>query len=285
MVSRVRRILGTRRVGHTGTLDPFATGVLPIAVNDGTKAIPFLDEGVKQYDAELQLGIVTDSHDLTGNILRASEDPDVPRERFESVLQRFMGITSQIPPMYSAVKQAGMPLYRLARQGIEVERQPRSITVDRLEILHYAPPFVSLRVSCSRGTYIRVLAHDIGEELGCGASLRGLRRLTSGPFHISRALSLAELEETVSSGLLEKACISPSSALRHLPEITLTDSGRMKVMHGQSLSWDEAESGDPSLCSEGGFVRLSREGKLLAVAVLGKNEQSEPRLKPKRVFV
>src|SRR5512137_2192048 len=168
VVSRVRRILGTRKVGHTGTLDPFATGVLPVAVNDGTKAIPFLDEGTKSYEAVMQLGVNTDTLDLTGTVLREAEWRGVTRASLDTVLDRFRGPITQIPPMYSAIKRDGQPLYKLARQGQTIERTPREIDIHALDLLSFAPPFVGFRVTCSRGTYVRTLADDIGSRLGCG---------------------------------------------------------------------------------------------------------------------
>ena len=285
VVSRVRRILATRKVGHTGTLDPFATGVLPIAVNDGTKAIPFLDEGVKQYEALLCLGVVTDTLDMTGTIMRRSDFSSVGRERFEAVLIRFTGRISQIPPMFSAIKQGGQPLYRLARQGIEVERQPRQVEIFSLEILSFEPPFVGLRVTCSRGTYIRSLADDIGAELGCGASLQELRRTVSGPFHLSAAITLEALQNLSDRKELESICLTPFSVLDHFPDIPLSDSGLAKVMHGRSPEWPETLLSAPIDIEFGMLARLSSNGRLVAVAQLSRGGDGCGRLVLKRVFI
>jgi tRNA pseudouridine55 synthase len=284
VVSRVRRILGTRKVGHTGTLDPFATGVLPIAVNDGTKAIPFLDEGIKQYEALLRLGVVTDTLDMTGSIMRRGDFSGVERERLAAVLLRFTGQISQIPPMFSAIKRGGQPLYKLARQGIEVERQPRQVEIFSLELLSFELPFVSLRVTCSRGTYIRSLADDIGAALGCGASLQELRRTVSGPFHFSAAISLEALEDLCKRRTLGAVCLTPFSALDHLPDIPLTESGLAKVMHGRSPEWPETMLLTPLDIESGKLVRLSRNGTLAAVAQLLPAVDGCNRLILKRVF-
>jgi len=284
VVSRVRRILGTRKVGHTGTLDPFATGVLPVAVNDGTKAIPFLDEGVKQYEALLRLGVVTDSLDMTGSVVREGDFSRVEKSRLEAVLTRFTGQISQVPPMFSAIKRAGQPLYKLARQGIEVERQPRQVEIISLELLSFELPLVSLRVTCSRGTYIRSLADDIGAELGCGASLQELCRIASGPFHFSTAISLEALEEHREREMLDSVCVTPFSALDYLPDVPLTDSGYAKVMHGKSPEWLDTMVLNPFDTEAERLVRLSRNGSLAAVAQLLPAVDGRSRIILKRVF-
>lgn len=285
VVSRVRRILGTRKVGHTGTLDPFATGVLPVAVNDGTKVIPFLDEGVKQYDALLRLGVVTDTLDLTGSVMFRTDNFCVEKERFEAVLANFIGVISQVPPMFSAIKRGGQPLYKLARQGIEVEREPRRVEIHSQELLLFEPPLVKLRVTCSRGTYVRSLAHDIGTALGCGAALQELHRISSGPFTLSSAVSIDTLNDYQSRGMLESICTTPFDVLGHLPDIPLTDAGHVKVLHGRPPHWeDTALAGPPPMTKPCLMVRLSRNGILVAVAQLVSVPDEGYRLVLKRVF-
>jgi tRNA pseudouridine55 synthase len=285
VVARVRRILATRKVGHTGTLDPFATGVLPVAVNDGTKAIPFLDEGVKCYEALMQLGVATDTLDMTGSVLREVDWRAVTRGRIESVLMEFTGHLSQIPPMYSAIKQDGQPLYKLARQGQTVERSPREIDIYSLELLSFAPPFIGFRVACSRGTYVRTLADDMGGRLGCGAALKELRRTASGPFGISMAVSLEGLEESARRGTLDNLTISPCDALAHLPDLPLNDAGMALVRHGRSPGWQDLDAADVSGCSDGALVRLTRKRELIAVAGCHSSGCAEPRIILKRVFM
>jgi tRNA pseudouridine55 synthase len=285
VVSRVRRILGTRKVGHTGTLDPFATGVLPIAVNDGTKAIPFLDECVKCYDAVMQLGVATDTLDMTGEILREVDWHSVTQKNLELVLKQFTGHLRQIPPMYSAIKRDGQPLYKLARQGQVVERTAREITIHSLELLSFYPPFASFRVVCSRGTYVRTLADDMGEVLGCGGALKELRRITSGPFNISTSVSLERLEKTAQLCTLEALIVSPYAALSHMPDIPLKDSGLNHVRFGRSPGWRDTEEPVLAECGDGKLVRLTQNGTLIAIAECIQCADNTPRITLKRVFI
>jgi len=285
VVSRVRRILGTRKVGHTGTLDPFATGVLPVAVNDGTKAIPFLDEGLKCYEALMQLGVATDTLDMTGTVIRKADWLPVTREAVDSVLKCCTGPLSQMPPMYSAIKQAGQPLYKLARQGQVVERTAREIDIHSLDLLSFAPPFVSFRVVCSRGTYVRTLADDMGEMLGCGGALKELRRIASGPFDVSASVTLEGLEEAARSGTVETLTVSPYAALSHLPDIPLNDSGLALVRHGRSPEWHDTEMPVPAACDDGTLVRLTQNGSLIAVAECRLCGDGMTRIVLKRVFM
>ena len=285
VVSRVRRILGTRKVGHTGTLDPFATGVLPVAVNDGTKAIPFLDEGVKCYEAVMQLGVATDTLDTTGTIVRESDWLTVTQERIESLFGQFTGHLTQIPPMYSAIKCDGQPLYKLARKGQVIERKAREITVSSLELLSFVPPFAGFRVVCSRGTYVRTLADDIGTVLGCGAALKELRRIASGPFNIATSSTLDTLEEAVRLGTLETLSVTSCAALAHLPEIMLSAAGMMHVRHGRSPGWQDVVAATSTLHEENAFVRLTYTGHLVAVAQCLARADAESRIILKRVFV
>lgn len=285
VVSRVRRILGTRKVGHTGTLDPFATGVLPVAVNDGTKAIPFLDEGVKCYEAVMQLGIVTDTLDMTGTVLRTADCGSVSREQIESLLRDFTGRISQIPPMYSAIKKDGQPLYKLARQGKVIERPAREVDIYSLELLSSALPLVGFRVFCSRGTYVRTLADDIGEALGCGGALKELRRTASGPFLISSAVTLDELEAAAGSGRVESLSVDPNAALSHLPDVPLNDSGLALVRHGRSPGFNDIESTDLTGCVDGSLLRLTINGVLAAVAEYRPACEDLSHIHLKRVFI
>ncbi|MBK5273488.1 MAG: tRNA pseudouridine(55) synthase TruB [Desulfuromonadales bacterium] len=285
VVSRVRRILGTRKVGHTGTLDPFATGVLPVAVNDGTKAIPFLDEGSKTYEAVMQLGVATDTLDMTGAVIREAEWQTITRAQVESELKKFTGHLSQIPPMYSAIKRDGQPLYKLARQGQVVERTPREINIFSLELLSFTPPFVGFRVVCSRGTYVRTLADDIGSSLGCCAALKELRRTASGPFDISNAVTLEGLEEACRIGTQADLSLSPCAALAHLPEFPLDDTGIALVRHGRAPGWHDLAASFVTGYNDGDLVRLTRDRELLAVAQYRSAGDAEPRIILKRVFM
>ncbi len=285
VVSRVRRILGTRKVGHTGTLDPFATGVLPVAVNDGTKAIPFLDEGIKCYEALMQLGVATDTLDMTGKVLSECDYSSVSEQRLLDIFKSFTGPIFQIPPMYSAIKQGGQPLYKLARMGQEVERAARPVSIHSIELLSFTPPFVSIRVTCSKGTYVRTLADDIGAMAGCGAALKELRRTASGPFEISAAHTLEELECAAREGRETSLCITPFDSLAHLPDIPLTDAGVAKLSFGRSPLWSETTIEGETLSGEIQFVRLSHNGALVAVARLAESSDPSPAIVLKRVFM
>jgi len=284
VVSRVRRIAGTRRVGHTGTLDPFATGVLPIAVNDGTKAIPFLDEGVKCYEALMQLGIVTDTLDITGQVLSEKNSSSVTLELLLDAFAQFSGSISQIPPMYSAIKQGGQPLYKLARQGQQVERAARQIEIHSLELLSFNLPYVSFRVTCSRGTYVRTLADDIGAMLGCGACLKELRRTASGPFRLPDAITLEMLDKVFREGCPADYFVTPHAALEHLTDMPLNEAGLAKVLHGRSPEWSESEFEVPRPETGPALVRLSRDHELVAVAEYREGIDLQSKLTLKRVF-
>lgn len=233
IVNRVRRILGTKKVGHTGTLDPFATGVLPIAVGEGTKAIPFLDEGVKEYQATLRLGLTTDTLDCTGTLLVEADCSGVTETAVRQAMEALTGDIQQIPPMFSALKQGGQPLYKLARKGLEVERAARPVTIERFELLAFQPPIAEVTVRCSRGTYVRTLADDLGRQLGCGACLTELRRTLSGPFHLENALTLEQLETLAAGGQLSSYLMPPLALLVHLARVVLEPEGARLVHNGQ----------------------------------------------------
>ena len=261
VVNRVRRILATKKVGHTGTLDPFATGVLPIAVGEGTKAIPFLDEGAKRYQATLQLGLITDTQDNTGAVLQQTDYSQVDEAALRQAMAGLTGEIDQVPPMYSAIKQGGQPLYKLARKGIEVERTARRVLIKRFELLAFEPPLAQAEVHCSRGTYVRTLADDLGRMLNCGACLTELRRTMSGPFRLEQALSLEELEAVVAGDAIDQYLLQPLAMLSHLPRIELDADEVRLVRNGQV----------PYRCllpelPEEGCCCLVAEGVLLAVA-------------------
>ncbi len=233
VVNRVRRILGIKKVGHTGTLDPFATGVLPIAVSEATKAIQFLDEGIKQYEAVIRLGFTTDTQDITGQVLSEQQDlSGIDEEQLLDKMALLTGDINQVPPMFSAIKQGGQPLYKLARKGVEVKRDPRRITVHSFELLVLNLPFVSVRVACSPGTYIRTIADDLGKLLGCGACLTELRRISSGPFEITAALTLEQLSEYVAAGVLQRYLVDIQEVLCHLGQFSLAEPEYSQLKNG-----------------------------------------------------
>lgn len=194
VVRRVRRVLQVRKIGHLGTLDPFATGLLPLCVGEATKLVPFLMPEPKTYLAQVKLGEETDTQDLTGEVVASSDKMPGPEEVHQAAA-RFVGEIEQIPPMYCALHYQGQRLYKLARRGEVVELKPRKVMIHRLEVLEVALPLVTLNVTCAAGTYIRTLAADLGKALGCGAHLAALRRLTVGLFKVEAALPLSSLEE------------------------------------------------------------------------------------------
>jgi len=195
--SEVKQLLRLDKVGHAGTLDPFATGVLPLLINSATRVSRFITAGNKAYRGTIKLGIITDTLDPTGKVLETRPVPEISVEQFEAVADKFLGEIEQLPPIYSAVRVDGKRLYELAREGIEVERKPKKVRIDSIELLRLEGDEIEFEVHCGVGTYVRTLADDIGEELGCGAHLQTLIRIISGPFGIDDTVSLPELREWV----------------------------------------------------------------------------------------
>lgn len=276
VVAAVRRILGEKKAGHTGTLDPFATGVLPVAVGEATKAIPYLDESLKEYRAVMCLGTATDTQDATGRVVSVRGCAGITSAMLQEAFSRFTGTISQLPPMYSAVKQNGVPLYMRARRGEEVDRVAREITVHSISIDEVESPLVTFRVVCSRGTYVRTLAADLGELLGCGAHLTSLRRLRSGPFNESQAISPERLQELHSGGRVPSILITPCQALSHLRDLRLTADGAKKVSNGRSPAGEDFLGDSMQCLHPGEKVRLSIGGRLAAVAENIARDASDP---------
>ncbi|PLX85943.1 MAG: tRNA pseudouridine(55) synthase TruB [Desulfuromonas sp.] len=242
IVRSARRWCRTRRVGHAGTLDPFATGVLPVAVGQATRLVEYLMDGDKEYLATLRLGAATDTQDLDGRVIASGDWQLVGAERFVEVCQDYVGAIAQVPPMYSAIKMDGQPLYRLARQGVEVERQPRQVRIDAIELLAFDLPDVRIRVACGKGTYIRTLCHDIGQQLGCGAHLIQLRRTRSGGFGETDAVPVAELERMASLG--EKLpLLTPAQALTGWPGLEVDGFVLKRLRDGVAPRCQELDGG------------------------------------------
>ncbi len=225
-VNRVRKILGIKKVGHTGTLDPDAEGVLPICVGKGTKLAGLLTDADKAYRAVIKLGVVTDTQDASGEILSECA-PFVSENDFISAVNSFIGKIKQIPPMYSALKVNGRKLCDLARQGIEVERKPREINIFSIEISDFDGITATLDVSCSKGTYIRTLCHDIGQKLGCGAIMQSLVRTKSGMFEIDNSVSFEEFEKNPAAFITP-----PDKLFMNLPEYVATEDESVKIKNG-----------------------------------------------------
>lgn len=222
VAAKIGRLLGGKKTGYVGTLDPQASGVLPICVGTATKLSQFLLEAEKGYVATIRLGITTNTQDSTGEILSSCPDVNIDREQIIRALPQFTGTISQIPPMFSAIKVSGKRLYHLARKGQIIPRSPRLITIHALELLESHDTSVTLAISCSRGTYIRTLADDIGKHLGCGAHLEQLNRIRVGPFCIDDALTLEMLPNLVKTGEICQRFYSVEHALSFLPAVTLT---------------------------------------------------------------
>ncbi len=241
VVAKLRRLLGEDRIGHTGTLDPMASGVLVTALGQATRVIPYLDEERKLYRGRLVLGVVTDTQDITGRIISVARETRISREELAVVFQGKTGIQEQLPPMYSAVKVQGEPLYKQARRGRELPREKRGIHIYRLEFAGPVQPVYGFTegpeflVECSKGTYVRTLCHDIGQELGCGGCLGELERLASGPFTIADAWSLAEIAAAVEEGTVAEKIIPPLRALAHLPRLALDIEAAARVAYGNMI--------------------------------------------------
>ncbi len=284
VVARVRRIIGERRVGHTGTLDPFATGVLVVLVGRATRLAQFLSGAEKEYEAAIRFGYATDTGDVTG--ARVDEEIHIKtqrpqsfgKEEIETAMASLCGEIEQIPPMYSAKKVGGRKLYEFARRGEEVERQPVRVTIREFELLSRDGEIpkgnedgsvdVRVRVVCSAGTYVRVLAEDLGKKLGVGAHLAELRRTRAGRFKVEAAITLDQLAEQLSSDSLATVLISPNEAVSHLPSIELDDEQARRTIHGIDLLTD----GEPEVSwPDGQVVCMVKAGELIAVGEFSAN--------------
>jgi len=274
VVDAARRWLGTRRVGHLGTLDPLATGVLPLAVREATKLVPFVAAGDKAYEGSIRLGEETDTLDAEGRVLRRHAGSFPDETALRSVLAEFVGEIDQIPPMFSAVKRGGVPLHRLAREGRVVEREPKRVRIFHFELLKYEPPDLEVAVVCSQGTYVRTLAADVGAQLGCGAHLAGLRRTRSGPFELSQAASVENLAGEAERGELEARVIPPVNVLG-FPVLQLTSDEERSVGHGGEIT-----ATGPLIPPGERLAALNGAGNLLAVLEVRPGR----RLKPLRVL-
>jgi tRNA pseudouridine55 synthase len=235
IVYDVKKTLGARKVGHTGTLDPLATGVLPICINEATKIAQYLIKDKKEYRATMQLGIRTDTLDIDGNITDRSE-PDVTRGDVERALDRQTGIIEQSPPMFSAVKYKGKALYKWARQGIAVKTESRTVEIQRIEIIDFALPYVTFEVSCSKGTYIRSICSEAGEILGCGACLAALERTRSGAFTSNMAVSLAGLNTEEKRNIIGRSTILLKDSLPDISSVIIDKSYADKIRDGYQPS-------------------------------------------------
>jgi len=274
-LQEVKRLYFAAKAGHTGNLDPLASGMLPICLGEATKLSAYLLDADKVYTGTCKLGVRTSSADAEGEIIETREVPALSESQVLEVLARFKGEIEQIPPMHSAIKQNGQPLYKLARQGIEVERKPRQVTIHELKLLRLEGDEIEIYVHCSKGTYIRTLVEDIGEALGCGAHLSQLRRTQVGPFREEGMVTLDALREEAEEGpeSLDHHLLPLDHALGDYPEVTLTESSLFYVRQGQAVQVPQAPTA--------GWVRLfdSTGGFVGVGAVL-----DDGRIAPKRLI-
>lgn len=255
VVAKLRGVLGERRIGHSGTLDPMATGLLVVFLGRATRAVQFAEAHEKTYLAGMRTGIVTDTQDITGEVLKTSGIRP-KREELLSVLPEFTGELMQLPPMYSAVKINGQRLYKLARNGVEIQRQPRPITIGELSLLGEGEGDFSLRIRCSKGTYIRTLVNDIGEKMGCGAALSSLRRITSGDFSISQAYTLEQIIQAAEESRAEGLLLPVDSLFSLYPPLSVNDEQLKKCLCGSSVPIAEPDGEYRFYAPDGSFLLL-----------------------------
>ena len=253
VTARLRRVFNTRRIGHGGTLDPMATGVLPVFVGRATRGVEFFEHAEKAYEAVLRLGRTTDTEDVFGNTL-TEQEVSLTEAEFLAVLPRFRGKIMQVPPMYSALKVNGQKLCDLARKGKEVERQPREIEIFELTCLEFSGNTARLRVKCSKGTYIRTLCKDIGQALGCGGCMEALRRVQAGEYTIDEAIPLQQLLETAEP---EKYLRGVDTMFRNHPEVMLTPNQEKRCRCGNSFSVKMADGTYRAYSQNGEFLMLA----------------------------
>ncbi len=280
VVDRVKAILKAKKAGHIGTLDPMAEGVLPICLNRATRIIQFLSPLSKVYRAEMELGTATDTQDATGKVIEQGEAGGVSTEAAQAVVESFLGEQLQVPPMFSAKKKKGIPLYKLARNGITIERKPVSIRVYRIDFLRKSGDRVEFEVECSAGTYVRTLCHDMGRQLGCGAHMTRLTRTRVGMFDLENGLTLEDLVAAVGDGSLPQKLIPQERALDFLPEIRVKKDFVSSLAHGQALSKSSLET-FPCKFEPGMELRVMNGGDhLLAVVEPVVDEEGFKELEP-----
>jgi tRNA pseudouridine55 synthase len=275
VVALLRRRLGVRRVGHAGTLDPAAIGVLPLLIGEATKLVPYLADEDKEYVATIRFGVTTDTQDLTGHVLATAPVPALTHERLTTATRPFVGRIRQVPPMFSALHHQGRRLYELAREGVEVPRAPRDVVVHDIVVEEVTDATVTLRVVCGRGTYVRTLAADLGAALGCGGAVERLVRTRVGAFRRDRALPAAEIAAAAPETLWART-LPPEAALGHLGALHLTDAAATAFVHGQAIDLGRA------IDAPGGFLRIHDEAGLMLG--IGELIGDGRRLKPSRIL-
>ena len=289
VVAKLRGIMRQKKIGHTGTLDPDATGVLPVCLGSATKLCDMLTDKEKEYIAKVQLGVTTDTQDMTGTVL-SEKEVNVTESQVHEAIQSFVGYYEQIPPMYSALKVNGKKLYELAREGKEVERKARPVTIHYIEVLEMSLPQITIKVGCSKGTYIRTLCHDLGEKLGCGAAMAGLERTKSGQFSLETAITLAELEEKLKSSeegrenMIQSLVIPVDNMFLEYQELRLLPQWERLIQNGNSFD-------EKNLRKE--FLQMDRADKSQYRVYIGENtfmgvyeyRKNEKKFYPVKMFI
>ena len=270
VVRRVKRALGVRKgVGHGGTLDPIATGVIPVFVGQATRVMEYLLNGSKEYTCRIHMGVSTDTYDAMGEVTAEQDVTHVTREGIESALGEFAGEIAQVPPVYSALKRQGRRLYDLAREGVRVELEPRPVVVHEIGLVEWVPPVATVNISCGKGFYVRSLAHDLGNALGCGGHMTSLVRRRTGPFHLDDALSLEDAVQALESGCTTNLLVGPDSVLESMPAMVLGQQHLAPTLHGRPLpvgvgpSVDSDEERIRAYSVDGTFVAIMRFDAML----------------------
>jgi tRNA pseudouridine55 synthase len=266
-LQQVKHLLRAAKAGHTGALDPLASGVLPLCFGEATKVSQFLLDSDKVYRATVKLGVTTTTGDSEGEVLATASVPALSNTQIEATLAKFRGVITQQPSIYSALKQNGVPLYKLARAGKEIEPKFRDVTIYKLDLLTFAGDVLEIEVSCSKGTYVRTLAEDIGKALGTGAHITALRRLKAGPFSLGTSLQMAEMEALASAGTLDARLIAPDAAIAHLPSVQLDPEQARCLRQGKTVGLAATAAQDVRVyCGEEfiGLGELGRDGVLQA---------------------
>lgn len=277
-VQKAKRLFHARKVGHTGALDPLATGVLPLCFGEATKFSQYLLTSDKKYWTRLKLGVATDSGDADGNVLDTRPVEDIDIDRVDDTLRFFRGEIDQVPSMFSAVKHQGQPLYKLARQGIEIERDARRVMIYSNEVISLEGDELTLAIHCSKGTYVRTIAQELGEHLGCGAHVTALRRTAAGPFDESELVTFETLEAALEEGSLDPFLLPVASAVGDWPEVMLNDATAYYLRQGQPVLVPQAPTS--------GWVRLSERLDEGSTRFLGVGEVlNDGRVAPRRLVV
>lgn len=281
IVAKVRHLLGGVKVGHAGTLDPMATGVLPVLVGRATRLAEYLVEWDKEYEAVLRLGEITDTQDASGTLLERRSIEAVTQEGIRAAVARFRGRLEQVPPMYSAVKVGGVPLYKTARAGKTIPREPRTVVLHVLEVVAIRGQDVTLRVVCSKGTYVRTLCADIGDTLGVGGHLRSLVRTRVGPFSLDQALTVEEVATHHALGRLRHDLHSMNQVLDRLPRVVIDDHAAGRAMHGVPVSLGSVVSGRETVADAkpGAPIRIhDSQGRLVAIGRFPESQMQRMRV-------